>query len=287
MKILIIGSGGMVGHVLTFYLKEMGYDVVDVSHTRKCRSETILLDVLDKTFFSDFLKTNPFDVVINCAAILPKMSLECPSLTVLVNSYFPHYLEEFFINTDTKIIQVSTGGVFSGENGPYCEDEKHDTSIFYGRTKSLGELFGKNNLTVRSDFIGPDMSKAGGSLFNWIMNAKGNISGYNKAFFNGVSSIEFAKFTEFAIKNHVTGIYHLHTSDTISKAEFIELVCDRFDKKNVTMKHDTSISINTSLVTGRKEIAYIQSSFKEQIDMVYNWIVNHRELYPHYFEGSR
>lgn len=51
------------------------------------------------------------------------------------------------------------------------------------------------------------------------------------------------------------------------------------------MTHDTSISINTSLVTERKEIAYIQSSFKEQIDMVYNWVVNHRELYPHYFEG--
>lgn len=285
MKLLIIGSGGMLGHVLTFYLTEMGYEVIDVSRKRKCRKETILIDVLDVNSFSDFLKHNSFDMIINCAAILPKNAMKTPSLTVLVNSYFPHFLEEFYRNTDTKIIQVSTGGVFCGDNAPYYENSKHDTSNFYGKTKSLGELVDKNNLTVRSDYIGPDMSKEGNGLFNWIMQTKGNVHGYNKVFFNGVSSLEFAKFIDLAIHKNITGIYHLHSSNTISKAEFLKLVCVRFNRKGVNIIDDDVLTMNTSLVTERRDIIYVPSSLKEQIDTIYDWVNRHNELYPHYFEG--
>ena len=63
-------------------------------------------------------------------------------------------------------------------------------------------MINEKDLTVRSDFIGPDMSENGSGLFNWIMNSTGYINGYSKVFFNGVTSLEFAKFIEKAIINN-------------------------------------------------------------------------------------
>lgn len=284
MKVLVIGSGGMLGHVTTLYLSELGYEITDVSHTRKCRKETVLIDVLDKITFSDFLEQNQFDVVINCAAILPKASIENKAAAIMLNSYFPHFLEQFYKNQKVKVIQVSTGGVFSGTAAPYTESAPHDTCIFYGKTKSLGEIEGENNLTIRSDFVGPDMSKKGIGLFNWIMNSQGKVNGYSRAFFNGVFSIEFAQFVDFAIKNNVTGVYNLYSANSISKSDFLRLTCEKFGKKDVFICDNDNVVINTSLNTERIDIVYKQKSFEEQMDEVYEWVMSHKQLYPHYLE---
>lgn len=283
MTILVIGSGGMLGHMTTLYLSEQGYDVVDISHTRKCRSNTLLMDMLEIDKMQKFLEKNKFDVIINCMAILTSQCERNKKNAIFLNSFFPHFLEEFYKESTTRIIQVSTGGVYSGKDAPYGESALHDTLNFYGKSKSMGEIINEKDLTIRSDFVGPDMSVNGKGLFNWIMNASGTVSGYSKAFFNGVTSLEFAKFVDLAITDKMTGSYNLHTGERISKYEFLKLVCDVFEKQNIDILASDAVCADMSLKTERADIAYTHTSMENQLEEIKEWIYCHKDIYTHYF----
>ena len=191
-KILVIGSSGMLGHIVVMYLRERGYIVNDISFHNKMDKDTILLNVTDENTIQVFLKNKKFDYIINCAALLVNDSNLNKVEAIKINALFPHWLERFYSNTDTKIIQVSTAGVFYGDKAPYYEDDRSDAISFYGKTKSLGELCNEKDLTIRSDYFGPDIKSSGKSLFNWALQQKEKVNGYSRVYINGVTSLEFA-----------------------------------------------------------------------------------------------
>ena len=286
MKILVIGSGGMLGHVLTLYLKEKGHDVSDISKRRKCNRETILMNVLDFHSFDNFLDNNEFDFIVNCAAILSGECEKNKKDAILLNSYFPHYLEKRCINLKTRIIQVSTAGVFDGKCGGYMEDCKCDTKSFYGMTKLLGELTDGKNLTVRSDFVGPDMYSEGRGLFNWIMKSKCEINGYCMAYFNGVTSLELAEFIDLALKKNYRGVYHLYTMDINSKANFARMICEVFGKEDLSVKDCEDVCVDMTLKSSRNDIEYIQKNMETQLVELKNWMEKNKNIYEHYFDNE-
>ncbi len=284
---LVIGSGGMLGHMVARYLTEKKYNVLDISAKRKFRPETINMNVLDRERFLDFLDLHSFDVVINCAALLVKASNERKAEAVLLNSYFPHFLEEYYRNSETYIIQISTGGVYSGNsNDFYFENSACDTLSFYGKSKLLGELDNSRNLTIRSDFWGPDMSDFGSGLFNWIMHAKGAVTGFGKYIFNGISSLALAEFIDSAIQNRYCGICNLYSQDHISKADFIRLVCETFEKRTLTVNEESSTVKSFLLRSERNNINFVPRTFAEQMGEIKHWIFSHKSLYEHYFKGD-
>lgn len=283
MKILIIGSSGMLGHILTLYLRYSGYDVEDISATFKWSDSTNIINVNDEIKIGTYLESKKFDVVINCAALLVKASETNKVEAIRLNSLFPHWVEKYYENTNTRIIQVSTAGVYYGDNAPYSEESRHDTNNFYGQTKSLGELNNSKDLTIRSDFFGPDMRKAGGGLFNWAMSQKDEISGYNKVFINGVTSLEFAKFIEYIIHNPIAGTLNLHSKDATSKAELLRKIYSIM-KKNVKVIDNPLVERNTCIKSLRADCNYISKSYDQQIEELFQWIQSHKELYGHYYE---
>ena len=74
MKILVLGAGGMAGHVISLYLREAGYHVDTLSANNILDEKTLLVDVMEKNKLEDVLKSTPYDVVINCIGILVKKS---------------------------------------------------------------------------------------------------------------------------------------------------------------------------------------------------------------------
>lgn len=283
MKIMIIGSGGMLGHMVTTYLDEKGYDIVDVSKSKKCREQSILMDVTNIGAFSEFLSQNVFDAVVNCAALLPAMCTNVQE-AIKLNSLFPHILEDSLRKNGTYVIQISSGGVYKGDSAPYDENSEQDSSLFYGKTKSLGEINGPNSFVIRSDIMGPDMNVKAGGIFNWAMTSSGEISGYSHMSINGVLSLEYAKFIELAIKNRFTGAYNLHSDGSIAKADFLRLLFKIFGKKDVIVKNVPNPIRNNSLSTVRYEIPYINKSYEEQLVELKQWMIEHKHLYPHYKE---
>ena len=85
----------------------------------------------------------------------------------------------------------------------------------YSRTKALGEINQNDALTIRTSVVGPQL-KDGSELFHWFMKQSGEINGYKKAFWSGITTLELAKGIEWSIYNDINGIYNLTNNKKIS-----------------------------------------------------------------------
>lgn len=281
-KVLVLGAGGMAGHVVATYLKEHGFDVDTLSAHNALDEHTQLIDVTDKQKLKSFLKTHEYDVVINCIGLLVKQSEERKDLAAYLNAYLPHFLENYYKDTSTKVLHISTDCVFAGHNAPYKEDDAQDGDLFYGRAKALGELSNDKDLTLRMSIIGPDMKKDAPGLFNWFYSQDGEITGYSNVIWHGVTTIELAKAMVAAIEQDLTGLYHLVPKKSISKFDLLQLFKEVFERKGMTVTPVESSAIDLTLVNTRTDFDYQVPDYKTMIGEMREWIENHPKLYKHY-----
>lgn len=279
MRILVIGSSGMLGHMITLYMEKLSYEVIDISRTKKLRDKTILLDVLNTDEMESFFLNNKFNIIINCAALLIKASEVDKKNAILLNSLFPHYLEDKFRNTSTKIIQISTDAVFASSDEEYYANDICNPESFYGKSKLIGELENNKDLTIRSAFWGPDINKSGRGIMNWFLQQEQSANGFSCVKFNGVTSLECAKFIEKAIKKNYTGIYHLGTRDVISKYKLLTYISEIFDMGSLCINEVNEPRYKRVL---RDRCIQNEKSFKELLYELKNWINEHKQLYSHY-----
>jgi dTDP-4-dehydrorhamnose reductase len=282
MKVLVLGAGGMAGHVIATHLKESGFQVDTISARHPLNKETTLIDVTNQNLLNTYLTDNHYGVIVNAIGILVQQSEEHKDLSTYLNSYLPHYLERRYKYTDTKIIHLSTDCVFSGKNAPYHENSVYDGELFYDRTKALGEIINNKDLTFRMSIIGPDMQASGTGLFNWFYAQTGEILGFTKAIWNGVTTIELAKAIEAAINQELIGLYHLVPKDNISKKNLIEVFKAVFDREDIKIKLDDRLSQDKTLINNRKDFDHYVPDYKQMINEMKQWIDNHDTLYPHY-----
>lgn len=282
MKILVLGAGGMAGHVIATYLAEAGHAVNTLSASNRLNDSTILLDVTDGKKLHEYLENNSFDIVINCIGILIQQSESRKDLAAFLNSYLPHLLEHFYQDTQTRVIHLSTDCVFSGKNAPYKEDSLYDGEIFYDRSKALGEIINHKDLTFRMSIIGPDMQEKGVGLFNWFYAQTGQINGYEKVLWNGITTIELAKGIDAAIEQKLTGLYHLVPDTNISKYALLKLFTTVFERNDITVIPERSVVSDKTLVCGRSDFDYVVPSYESMIADMKNWINTHADLYSHY-----
>jgi dTDP-4-dehydrorhamnose reductase len=282
MKVLVLGAGGMAGHVVATYLDEKGYDVSTVSANNKLNAETTLLDATDGVALTEYLTNNSFDIVINCIGILIQQSETRKDLAAYLNSYLPHFLERFYQNSPTRVIHLSTDCVFSGKNAPYRENSPYDGDTYYDRSKALGEIMNDKDLTLRMSIIGPDMQEKGVGLFNWFYAQTGTINGYQKAIWNGITTIELAKGIDAAIQQKLTGLYHLVPNDNISKYDLLNLFVSIFNRNDISVEPETKTVLDKTLVNTRTDFNYTVPSYSVMVSEMKEWIESHQDLYEHY-----
>jgi len=278
--ILILGSSGMLGHVVTKYFEERSYDVYNLSHRIKINERTEIMDVTNFSEFDKYLNKLKVDVIVNCIGILNEDAENSPDKAILLNSYLPRFLEKKYMNTKVKIIQISTDCVFSGKTGNYTEDSFRDGDSIYARTKTLGEINNNKDLTIRTSIIGPDINEDGIGLFQWFMNQKGTIYGFKNAYWTGVTTIELAKGIEKLIKNDVAGLYHFVPNEKISKYNLLNIIAEIFNRNiNIIPKED--YYVDKSLINTRTDFKYVIPTYREMIEEMKSWIDKNPQLYSY------
>lgn len=282
MKILVLGAGGMAGHVVSLHLRESGHDVDTLSARNALDKDTMLIDVMDTSKLAAALQATKYDIVINCIGILVKQSEDRKDLSTYLNSFLPHFLENFYKDSNTRVIHLSTDCVFSGKNAPYDEAAVYDGELFYDRTKALGEVINNKDLTFRMSIIGPDMQPSGIGLFNWFYSQTGEINGFTNAMWNGITTIELARGIEAAIRQGLTGLYHLVPNENISKHDLLKLFKDVFECNDMSIKPDDRVSLDKTLVNTRRDFDFSVATYPEMITQMREWIAEHKSLYPHY-----
>jgi len=272
----------MAGHTISIYLKENGHDVTAFSRRKFKYCNNINGDITDFVFLKNFIEEGNYDAVINAIGILNKDAEDNKSSAVLLNSYLPHYLSDVTRNMKTRIIHMSTDCVFSGKTGGYSETSFKDGETFYDRSKALGELENDKDLTFRNSIIGPDLNKSGIGLFNWFMKQEGQINGYTKALWTGVTTLTLAKAMEKALEENLTGLYNLVNNDVISKFDLLKLFNKHIRAEKISIVPSDTVEVDKSLINTRNDFSFVIPSYMQMITEMKEWIEKHKELYPHY-----
>ena len=183
---------------------------------------------------------------------------------------------------DAKLIHISTDCIFSGnKKEPYIETDEKDGRDVYAKSKGLGEIVNNNHLTLRTSVVGPELKTDGEELFHWFMNQKGEISGFTKSIWSGVTTIELAKAVKWSIDNEITGLYHVTNNTSISKYELLKLF-QKYTKKNIDIKSVDGNNVDKSFTDTRLLLNYQIPSYDEMISDMVNLIINNRAFYSQY-----
>jgi len=278
MKLLILGSDGMLGHVVKIYFEEKGYDVVCTTR-RDDKSELYFNITNSVSEIERIIKRVKPDVVINCIGILNKVADEHKALAILINSYLPHYLDEISVENNFKLIHVSTDCVFDGKTGNYDEMSIPNETNMYGRSKALGEVINDRSVTLRTSIVGPDINEKGIGLFKWFMEQEGEVGGYDKVLWTGITTIWFARCMEMTIEKNLVGLHHCVNNDVISKYNLLVLFKKYFNK-DIVINHNPDVESKKTLVRTDKSFDFGIPSYEDMIKDMREWVLNHKEVYP-------
>lgn len=281
-KILIIGSKGMAGHVIYYYLKESGqFNVVDISRDDQFFKSSYKIDITQFDKLKIILNEERPDVVINCIGILNKDAEDHPEKAILLNSYLPHFLASEGNKNEFKLVHISTDCVFSGKKGGYTESSVKDGIGFYAQSKAIGEVDYGNHLTIRTSIVGPELKVSGIGLFHWFMQQQGEIDGYTKAFWTGVTTFELAKAIVSSIDQNINGIHHLVNENKISKYDLLHLFQEHFQKDGINFTPFNDYEIDKSLLKTKPGFNHIVPSYPLMIEEIKTWITEHRAIYDY------
>ena len=283
IKLLVLGSSGMLGHKVYNYLKKnSNFILVNFSGSRKLNSETILIDARDQKKLIDSIELMKPDFIVNCVGALIHNSNTNPEQAIYLNSLLPMMLERVSDRIGSKLIHISTDCVFSGnKKSPYVENDPKDGSGLYAVTKGLGELIGENSVTLRTSIVGPELKNNGEGLFNWFMNQSGNIEGYTKMIWSGVTTLELSKAIKWTIENEIKGIYHITNNQSISKYDLLHLF-NLYTNKKIEIIPVEGSDVDKSFIDTRKLINYTIPSYDEMVREMVVDMVQSKSLYKHY-----
>lgn len=283
MKFLVLGCNGMAGHVISLYLHEKGHDVTGFAREKSNLVNSIVGDATDFALLEEILKQKDYDAVINCVGLLNQFAENNHANAVLINGYLPHFLAMVTGKMDTQVIHMSTDCVFSGKTGNYTEDSLQDGTLFYDRSKAIGELNDNKNITLRNSIVGPDMKKEGIGLLNWFMKQNDAVNGFRQAIWTGQTTLQLAKTMEEAAKQRANGLFNMVPSSSINKYELLELFNKHIRKKAIEIIPQDTFVADKSLVRTRFEgFDYQIPDYEVMVKELGEWMRAHKELYPHY-----
>jgi len=276
MKVLLLGSSGMLGHMVKQYFSENGYEVVETSREKQ---DKYYFDAMDNIWsLENVIAEIQPDVIINCIGILNKDAEDNHDKAVLINSYLPHYIDRLSVKYNFKLIHISTDCVFDGAKGEYTEKSFRDATSFYGRSKALGEIENDRNLTLRTSIVGPDTNPTGIGLFKWFMEQDGQIDGFSNVIWTGVTTLQLAKSIEKAINSNLSGLYHVVNNEKIDKYSLLKLF-QKYFKTDIVINKKSDYVSDKSIISTRNDFNFNVPSYEDMIIEMKEWILNHPNLY--------
>ena len=224
MRIIVLGSSGMLGSEVSRVAKNAGREVIDVS-----RSGRVSFDA-QKEDFCDFAHRtgiNDDDFLVNAIGWIPQKAQGDKNLdsaeAARLNSQLVQEIAKAKTQLGFRWLQIATDCVYSGEVGDYNEASEKDAQDVYGKSKIEGEFFCSDALLVRCSIIGSEASSSFG-LYSWFKRAieAGPVNGFVNHIWNGVTTGTFANLAlGLADSNLSSCNQHLVPRDKVSKYELL------------------------------------------------------------------
>jgi len=235
MRVIVLGAAGMLGHKL---LQRLRTDYEVAGTIREPAPDSGLCRALAGIELYPGVQANDLSsieraidgwkaqVVVNCIGIIKQTKAASnPSISIAINSLFPHQLAHLTAARGARLIHFSTDCVFSGRRGNYVEDDVPDPVDLYGRSKLLGEVAAPNVLTLRTSIVGRELRGHLG-LIDWFLSQRGRrVSGFVRALYSGLTTIAMADLVAWLIHAHpkLEGLWQV-SGEPISKFDLLRMV---------------------------------------------------------------
>jgi dTDP-4-dehydrorhamnose reductase len=257
VKILILGTTGMLGHKLMQVLSP-GFDVTGTvrGNAQKLANHPVFagMNIIGNVRADDIrdiqnmiVKIKP-DVVVNCIGIVKQLpEANDPLSAIAINALFPHQLAKICRQKKIRLIHLSTDCVFSGNRGNYTEDDPSDADDLYGKTKFLGEVNYPGCLTIRTSIIGRELNTSHGLIEWFLSQEEKTVFGYKKAIFSGLTTIALSEMINTIISDYpeLHGVRQI-ASEPISKFDLLHLV-KKIYGMTIVIEPDETVINNRSL----------------------------------------
>ncbi|WP_079607553.1 dTDP-4-dehydrorhamnose reductase family protein [Bradyrhizobium erythrophlei] len=279
MKILVLGATGLLGNaVFRSMSKAPAAQVVGTIRRESSRELfapeqaaqlAVVADIEKPDALASLFATVRPDAVVNCIAV-GRPAPGDPMRSIAVYSVLPRHLAHFCRLFGSRLIQISSDGVFSGARGAYTEDDPPDANDVYGISKLLGEVTEPHAITLRSSIIGHELQSKSG-LLEWFLSQQGRCNCYTRAIFSGFPTIVLADLIRDVVipRPGLHGVYHVATPP-ISKFDLLRLVANRYSKK-IELIPDDRANPDRTLVAARFEKAtgYVAPDWPTLVDLMY------------------
>jgi len=292
-RVLVLGVNGLIGHTMYRKLKQEGFEVFGTMRRAKIefmqydflQADTIIdgLDVQEISNVSEVILQIQPSVVVNCIGITRRKDEISNSIQAIkINALLPHQIAKICQDMSIRMIHLSTDCVFSGDSGLYTEDSIPDASDMYGRTKAMGEVLDNPNcLTLRSSFLGTEISDRT-ELLEWLLSQKGRtIKGYTKAIYSGVSTVYLSSVITEILRYYpqLSGLYQIAPDTPISKYDLLCIAKNAFNIDVEIVGNDSFVS-DKSLSGARlkKVMNYRVPSWHDMLQELAEWDLDKRNM---------
>ena len=257
MKVLVLGSNGLIGStILRVLAEDSNLQVRGTIRSPHLKSffpselSNLLIsniNLLHTDTLLNLMNSEKPDVVINAAGLTKHLPGSDDALQALpMNAMLPHRLVEVCNLINARLVHISTDCVFKGDRGMYSELDIPDAPDLYGRSKALGEIDNEHHITIRTSTIGHELN-TGYGLLNWFLAQGESCKGYRKAVFSGLPTVVLAEvLRDYVINNNsLVGLFNL-AANPINKYDLLNLIAEVYNK-SIEVKVDEEVVIDRSL----------------------------------------
>lgn len=231
MKVLILGSTGLLGQALKKTSIDYGYQTFCLAR----KNAQINLDATCKEKLNKVIDDISPDIIVNSIAMTNLQECEAnPKKANIVNTEIPRFIASKCMNMREKkirFIQISTDHFFTGDGNKLHDEEAPVRCLNqYSKSKYDGETFVKkihNALIIRTNIVGFRNWKESPTFLEWVISnlkSKIPITVFNDFYTSSIDVMNCSKAIFELEKLNASGIYNVGSRDCVSKARFIQMI---------------------------------------------------------------
>lgn len=271
-RVLVTGSGGMLGSAVVPTFRKHGYEVLSSSRRKNTKVVDEVMDVTDFKHFDSLMKKFMPGLLLHLAAETDLEFCETnQNQAYQTNSFGTHNAAILAVKYDAALVYISTAGVFDGKKStPYIEFDRPKPIMVYGRSKLEGEKFVKSYcqryFIVRAGWMIGGLEKDKkfvGAVIDQIYNGARKVYALTDKFGTPTYAPYFAENLISLVNTEYYGLYHMACEGEASrfdvaneivrslemdkKVEVVPVTGNYFDKKYFVPRPTSEIMRNMGL----------------------------------------
>lgn len=231
MKILLLGSSGMLGQALSEEGKKRNLEILGVDVV----NAPIIMDITNINELTNLIEQEKPDVLINTVAITSLERCENdPGMAYMINARPVATMAKVCRKVGIYFVHISTDHFYTGDAKlKHKEDYPVELINEYARTKYAAERFAltcPHALIVRTNIVGFKNDNSQQTFVEWIfqsMEESFPMVMFEDFFVSSITVSQFSRYLFDLLSERPYGTINLSSRDVFSKQDFIKTIAKK------------------------------------------------------------